>query len=105
MLLTKEDLLYTICVVSDITESNGPSPMATVCGGSLSMMDAGVPITRPVSGITREIFEAALHQTKDGRAHIVGEMTKVLGSARTGRPSGDRGPRRDGGGDRAPPLP
>ncbi len=133
VLPAKEDFPYTIRVVSDITESNGSSSMATVCGGSLSMMDAGVPITRPVSGIamglilegkdftvlsdilgdedhlgdmdfkvagtsegittmqmdikvagiTREIFEAALHQAKDGRAHILGEMTKALGSART----------------------
>jgi len=47
----KADFPYTIRVVSDITESNGSSSMATVCGGSLSMMDAGVPIKRPVSGI------------------------------------------------------
>ena len=51
VLPAKEDFPYTIRVVSDITESNGSSSMATVCGGSLSMMDAGVPITRPVSGI------------------------------------------------------
>src|SRR3546814_10228140 len=43
--------LYTIRLTSDITESNGSSSMASVCGGSLAMMDAGVPITRPVSGI------------------------------------------------------
>ena len=129
----KEDFPYTIRVVSDITESNGSSSMATVCGGALSMMDAGVPITRPVSGIamglilegdeftvlsdilgdedhlgdmdfkvagtsegittmqmdikvagiTKEIFEAALQQAKGGRAHILGEMQKALGSART----------------------
>ncbi len=42
---------YTIRVVSDITESNGSSSMASVCGGSLAMMDAGVPLKRPVSGI------------------------------------------------------
>jgi len=42
---------YTIRVVSEITESNGSSSMATVCGSSLSMMDAGVPLKRPVSGI------------------------------------------------------
>jgi polyribonucleotide nucleotidyltransferase len=42
---------YTLRVVSDITESNGSSSMATVCGGSLAMMDAGVPLKRPVSGI------------------------------------------------------
>jgi len=51
VLPTKEDFPYTIRVLSDITESNGSSSMATVCGGSLSMMDAGVPLKRPVSGI------------------------------------------------------
>jgi polyribonucleotide nucleotidyltransferase len=51
VLPAKEDFPYTIRVLSDITESNGSSSMATVCGGSLSMMDAGVPLKRPVSGI------------------------------------------------------
>lgn len=51
VLPTVEDFPYTIRVLSDITESNGSSSMATVCGGSLAMMDAGVPLTRPVSGI------------------------------------------------------
>ena len=46
-----EDFPYTIRILSDITESNGSSSMATVCGGCLAMMDAGVPIERPVSGI------------------------------------------------------
>ena len=47
----KDDFPYTIRVVSEITESNGSSSMATVCGASLSMMDAGVPLPRPVAGI------------------------------------------------------
>ncbi|WP_164117231.1 polyribonucleotide nucleotidyltransferase [Sphingorhabdus sp. Alg239-R122] len=51
VLPTVEDFPYTIRVLSDITESNGSSSMATVCGGSLAMMDAGVPLARPVSGI------------------------------------------------------
>ena len=51
MLPSMEEFPYTIRVLSDITESNGSSSMATVCGGSLSMMDAGVPLKRPVSGI------------------------------------------------------
>ncbi|QHL91689.1 polyribonucleotide nucleotidyltransferase [Sphingomonas changnyeongensis] len=51
VLPTKEEFPYTVRVTSDITESNGSSSMATVCGGSLSLMDAGVPIKRPVSGI------------------------------------------------------
>ncbi|AXB75847.1 polyribonucleotide nucleotidyltransferase [Novosphingobium sp. P6W] len=133
VLPAKEDFPYTIRVLSDITESNGSSSMATVCGGSLSMMDAGVPLVRPVSGIamglilegkdfavlsdilgdedhlgdmdfkvagtevgittmqmdikiagiTREIMGKALEQAKAGRAHILGEMTKALGSSRT----------------------
>ncbi len=123
---------YVIRVVSEITESNGSSSMATVCGTSLSLMDAGVPIKTPVagiamglikegdrfvvlsdimgdedhlgdmdfkvagtsegvtalqmdikiSGITREIMEAALAQAKDGRMHILGEMNKVLERSR-----------------------
>jgi polyribonucleotide nucleotidyltransferase len=51
VLPSKEDFPYTIRVLSDITESNGSSSMATVCGGCLSMMDAGVPVKSPVSGI------------------------------------------------------
>ncbi|MFA5988927.1 MAG: polyribonucleotide nucleotidyltransferase [Sphingomonas sp.] len=51
VLPSMEDFPYTVRVLSDITESNGSSSMATVCGGSLSMMDAGVPLKRPVSGI------------------------------------------------------
>lgn len=51
VLPTKEEFPYTIRLTSDITESNGSSSMASVCGGSLSLMDAGVPIKRPVSGI------------------------------------------------------
>ena len=134
VLPSHEDFPYTIRILSDITESNGSSSMATVCGGCLSMMDAGVPIERPVSGIamglilegdefavlsdilgdedhlgdmdfkvagseagitslqmdikvagiTQEIMTKALEQAKAGRAHILGEMTKALGSARSG---------------------
>ena len=133
VLPTKEEFPYTIRITSDLTESNGSSSMATVCGGSLAMMDAGVPIKRPVSGIamglilegkdfavlsdilgdedhlgdmdfkvagtsegitslqmdikiagiTEEIMRAALAQAKDGRAHILDEMAKALGEART----------------------
>ena len=133
VLPAKEDFPYTIRILSDITESNGSSSMATICGGCLSMMDAGVPLVRPVSGIamglilegddfavlsdilgdedhlgdmdfkvagtelgittmqmdikiagiTKEIMGKALEQAKAGRAHILGEMNKALGSART----------------------
>ncbi len=51
MLPTQDQFPYTIRVVSEITESNGSSSMASVCGGSLSLMDAGVPLKRPVAGI------------------------------------------------------
>ena len=51
LLPTKEDFPYTLRLVSEITESNGSSSMATVCGSSLSMMDAGVPLKDPVAGI------------------------------------------------------
>lgn len=133
VLPTKEDFPYTIRLVSEITESNGSSSMATVCGASLSMMDAGVPITRPVSGIamglikdpegvavlsdilgdedhlgdmdfkvagttegvtslqmdikiagiTEDIMKTALAQANGGRLHILEEMGKALGEART----------------------
>lgn len=48
----EEDFPYTIKIVSDITESNGSSSMASVCGGTLALMDAGVPIEKPVAGIS-----------------------------------------------------
>ncbi|MDT9600979.1 polyribonucleotide nucleotidyltransferase [Sphingosinicella rhizophila] len=51
MLPSKDEFPYTIRVLADITESNGSSSMATVCGASLSLMDAGVPLKRPVAGI------------------------------------------------------
>uniref|UniRef100_UPI0035174395 polyribonucleotide nucleotidyltransferase n=1 Tax=Hyphomonas atlantica TaxID=1280948 RepID=UPI0035174395 len=52
-----ETFPYTVRLVSEITESNGSSSMATVCGASLAMMDAGVPITRPVSGIAMGLIK------------------------------------------------
>src|SRR5437764_5096212 len=51
MIPGEETFPYTVRVVSDILESNGSSSMASVCGGSLAMMDAGVPLKSPVSGI------------------------------------------------------
>ncbi|HET9032577.1 MAG TPA: polyribonucleotide nucleotidyltransferase [Dokdonella sp.] len=128
-----EEFPYVIRVVSEITESNGSSSMASVCGSSLAMMDAGVPLTSPVAGIamglvkegndyvvlsdilgdedhlgdmdfkvagssdgisalqmdikidgiTEEIMKVALAQAKQGRLHILGEMNKALGAART----------------------
>ena len=57
LLPDKEAFPYTIRVVSEITESNGSSSMATVCGASLSMMDAGVPLKRPVAGIAMGLIK------------------------------------------------
>ncbi len=57
LLPTKEQFPYTLRVVSEITESNGSSSMATVCGTSLALMDAGVPLTRPVAGIAMGLIK------------------------------------------------
>jgi polyribonucleotide nucleotidyltransferase len=123
---------YVLRIVSEITESNGSSSMASVCGASLSMMDAGVPIKAPVAGvamglikedkrfavltdiigdedhlgdmdfkvagttsgvtalqmdikiegINKEIMDAALKQAKEGRLHILGEMSKAISAPR-----------------------
>jgi polyribonucleotide nucleotidyltransferase len=53
----KEDFPYTIRIVSEITESNGSSSMATVCGSSLALMDAGAPLARPVAGIAMGLIK------------------------------------------------
>lgn len=133
MLPSIADFPYTIRVVSEITESNGSSSMASVCGSSLALMDAGVPIKAPVAGIamglvkeddgrfavlsdilgdedhlgdmdfkvagtakgvnalqmdikiegiTEEIMEKALAQAHQARLHILGEMNKVISTAR-----------------------
>ena len=129
---SREEFPYTIRVVAEVTESNGSSSMATVCGTSLAIMDAGVPLPRPVAGIamglikegdkfavlsdilgdedhlgdmdfkvagteagitslqmdikitsiTGEIMDKALAQARDGRLHILAEMSKALGVAR-----------------------
>lgn len=55
---TKEEFPYTIRVVSDILESNGSSSMATVCGATLSLMDAGVPIKAPVAGVAMGLIQS-----------------------------------------------
>ncbi|HMB73267.1 MAG TPA: polyribonucleotide nucleotidyltransferase [Gammaproteobacteria bacterium] len=127
-----ETFPYVIRVVSEITESNGSSSMASVCGTSLALMDAGIPIKAPVAGvamglikepedyvvltdilgdedhlgdmdfkvagtsegvsalqmdikidgITREIMSSALDQAREARLHILGEMAKVISTAR-----------------------
>lgn len=70
MLPQPEDFPYTLRVVSEITESNGSSSMATVCGTSLSLMDAGVPLTKPVAGI-------AMGLIKEGDKYAV--LSDILG--------------------------
>jgi polyribonucleotide nucleotidyltransferase len=57
VLPTQEEFPYTIRIVSEILESNGSSSMATVCGGSLALMDAGVPIKAPVAGIAMGLIK------------------------------------------------
>jgi polyribonucleotide nucleotidyltransferase len=65
------DFPYTIRVVSEITESNGSSSMASVCGGSLSMMDAGVPLKAPVAGVAMGLI-----LEEDGKYAV---LTDILG--------------------------
>src|SRR5208282_962689 len=106
----EDDFPYTIRVVSDVLESNGSSSMATVCGGSLALMDAGVPtdilgdedhlgdmdskvagtkagvtaiqMDNKAGGVSKDIMRQALHQARDARLHILGVMEKALPSAR-----------------------
>ncbi len=132
MMPGEDDFPYTVRVVSEITESNGSSSMATVCGASLAMMDAGVPVRRPIAGIamglikdgerfavlsdilgdedhlgdmdfkvagtsegitslqmdikitsiTAEIMQVALDQARDGRLHILDEMSRAIAGSR-----------------------
>ena len=70
LLPEKEKFPYTMRVVSEITESNGSSSMASVCGTSLSLMDAGVPIDAPVAGV-------AMGLIKEPNAFVV--LTDILG--------------------------
>ncbi|MCB1452021.1 MAG: polyribonucleotide nucleotidyltransferase [Rhizobiaceae bacterium] len=70
MLPTAEQFPYTLRVVSEITESNGSSSMATVCGTSLALMDAGVPLAKPVAGI-------AMGLIKEGERYAV--LSDILG--------------------------
>jgi polyribonucleotide nucleotidyltransferase len=71
VLPSEEDFPYAIRVVSDILESNGSSSMATVCGGSLSMMDAGIPLRAPVAGV-------AMGLVKEGDQYAI--LTDIAGA-------------------------
>ncbi len=86
MMPSAEDFPYTIRVVSEITESNGSSSMASVCGSSLSLMDAGVPIKAPVAGIAMGLVKegdkfAVLTDILGDEDHLGDMDFKVAGSA------------------------
>ena len=83
---SKEEFPYTVRIVSEITESNGSSSMATVCGGSLSLMDAGVPLTRPVAGIAMGLIKeddgfAVLSDILGDEDHLGDMDFKVAGTS------------------------
>ncbi|MGI9450537.1 MAG: polyribonucleotide nucleotidyltransferase, partial [Geminicoccaceae bacterium] len=87
LLPSKDDFPYTIRLVSEITESNGSSSMATVCGSSLAMMDAGVPLTRPVAGIAMGLIKegdrfAVLSDILGDEDHLGDMDFKVAGTER-----------------------
>ena len=86
MLPAKEDFPYTLRVVSEITESNGSSSMATVCGTSLALMDAGVPLKSPVAGIAMGLIKegddyAVLSDILGDEDHLGDMDFKVAGTA------------------------
>jgi len=86
LLPSKEKFPYTIRVVSEITESNGSSSMATVCGTSLSLMDAGAPLERPVAGIAMGLIKedegvAVLSDILGDEDHLGDMDFKVAGTA------------------------
>ena len=85
VLPSKEQFPYTMRIVSEITESNGSSSMATVCGSSLALMDAGVPLTRPVAGIAMGLIKedrgfAVLSDILGDEDHLGDMDFKVAGS-------------------------
>ena len=85
LLPTKEQFPYTLRVVSEITESNGSSSMATVCGTSLALMDAGVPMERPVAGIAMGLIKegeqfAVLSDIMGDEDHLGDMDFKVAGT-------------------------
>jgi polyribonucleotide nucleotidyltransferase len=85
MLPAKDKFPYTLRVVSEITESNGSSSMATVCGSSLALMDAGVPLVRPVAGIAMGLIKedrgfAVLSDILGDEDHLGDMDFKVAGS-------------------------
>jgi polyribonucleotide nucleotidyltransferase len=102
LLPTKESFPYTIRVVSEITESNGSSSMASVCGASLALMDAGVPLAHPVAGIAMGLIKepdrfAVLSDILGDEDHLGDMDFKVAGTDRGISPAdGYRTPRSPG---------
>src|SRR5947207_11881256 len=87
LLPPKESFPYTIRVVSEVTESNGSSSMASVCGSSLALMDAGVPLARPVAGIAMGLIKepesfAVLSDILGDEDHLGDMDFKVAGTER-----------------------
>ena len=87
LLPSKESFPYTIRVVSEVTESNGSSSMASVCAGSLALMDAGVPLPRPVAGIAMGLIKepegfAVLSDILGDEDHLGDMDFKVAGTER-----------------------
>ena len=88
LLPSKDEFPYTIRIVSEVTESNGSSSMATVCGTSLAMMDAGVPLARPVAGIAMGLIKegdkfAVLSDILGDEDHL-GDMDFKVAGTETG---------------------
>ena len=86
LLPKKEDFPYTLRVVSEVTESNGSSSMATVCGTSMSLMDAGVPLSQPCAGIAMGLIKegdrfAVLSDILGDEDHLGDMDFKVAGTA------------------------
>ena len=83
-----DDFPYTIRIVSDITESNGSSSMATICGGSLAMMDAGIPTKAPVAGVAMGLIKEGddFHVLTDilGDEDHLGDMDFKVGGTKDG---------------------
>ena len=77
MIPSEQDFPYTLRVVSDILESNGSSSMATVCGGALALMDAGVPMQRPVAGIAMGLV---MDEAGDGGAPRHAVLSDIAGA-------------------------
>jgi len=85
---SKDDFPYTVRIVSEITESNGSSSMATVCGSSMSLMDAGVPLSRPCAGIAMGLIKegddfAVLSDILGDEDHL-GDMDFKVAGTQTG---------------------